>query len=368
MDTATRRESDALTFLVELAESPFRHDFYQTLRRLECIHADKPRWGESRRPVDDAVRFGQDPDVSFAPAPLASFGRARPGDSRYRLQVRLFGLFGPNGPLPIHLTEYARERLRNAGDPTFSRFADMLQHRFIALFYRAWAQAQPHVNRDRPDADRFAGYVASLLGVMTPAFRNRDTVPEVARLFNAGALVRHVRNPDGLASILQRFFGVAVRVEEFVGHWMVLGTRERTVLGTETAVLGRGAVAGGRVWDAQHKFRLHIGPLTLAQYESFLPGGARLRQVVDWVRFYLSFELDWDIRLLLQPAEVPPLTLDGRRRLGWTTWVGERRQRDAAADLSLQAETLYESAPPPQVADADGRPSAWEAGRFEPVV
>jgi len=63
--------------------------------------------------------------------------------------VRLFGLLGPNGPLPIHVTEYARHRLRHAGDATLSRFLDLFNHRFLALFYRAWAQAQPHVNRDR---------------------------------------------------------------------------------------------------------------------------------------------------------------------------------------------------------------------------
>jgi hypothetical protein len=31
-----------------------------------------------------------------------------------KLFVNFFGLMGPNGPLPIHLTEYARERLQHA--------------------------------------------------------------------------------------------------------------------------------------------------------------------------------------------------------------------------------------------------------------
>ena len=120
------------------------------------------------------MRLGQDPDLAFAPAPLASleFGAtARPP----RLQVRLFGLLGPNGPMPIHITEYARDRLRHAGDPTLSRFLDLFHHRFLALFYRAWAQAQPHVNRDRPEDDRFAAYVGSFVGVAPAALRDRDT-------------------------------------------------------------------------------------------------------------------------------------------------------------------------------------------------
>jgi type VI secretion system protein ImpH len=339
MGAAVGRETDALAFLARLGEGPHDFDFYQTLRRLECFYAEKPRLGEAQRPTDEPVRFGQDPDLAFAPAPLSWFGN-EPGAARPRLHVRLFGLLGPNGPLPIHLTEYARERLRNAGDRTFTRFLDVLQHRFIAMFYRAWAQAQPHVNRDRPDADRFGGYVASFLGLRPAAFRNRDTVPDVARLFHVGILMRHVRNAEGLRAILEHFFRVPVRIEQFVTHWMPLAAGERTYLAREGATLGRGAVLGSHVWDAQHKFRVEIGPLTLPQYESFLPGGARLRKLVDWIAFYLSYELDWDVRLVLKQDEVPPLKLDRRHRLGWTTWLGKRPTSNDAGNLCLHPETV----------------------------
>ena len=77
MDAAMGREADAVTFLAALADEPYRHDFYQALRRLECLHPDKPRWGRALRPGDEPVRLGQDPDLAFAPAPLASFEAAR---------------------------------------------------------------------------------------------------------------------------------------------------------------------------------------------------------------------------------------------------------------------------------------------------
>jgi type VI secretion system protein ImpH len=350
MGAAMGRETDAVTFFAELADAPYRHDFYQTLRRIECLYAAKPRWGEALLPSEEPVRLGQDPDLAFAPAPLASF-QALPGE-RPRLQVRLFGLLGPNGPLPLHITEYVRERLRNADDPTLSRFLDMLQHRFLALFYRAWAQAQPHVGRDRPGADNFAGYISALIGIMPAAFQYRDTVPDVAKLFHASALVRHVRNAEGLAIILRLFFRVPTRVEEFVGHWMRLGAREQTALARDGAILGAGAVLGRRVWDCQHKFRVHVGPLTLIEYERFLPArphprgeedrhaGTLLRQLVDWVRLYLSFEFDWDVRLTLAMDEIPPLTLGVSGRLGWTTWLPHPHRSKDASDLYLRAETL----------------------------
>jgi type VI secretion system protein ImpH len=336
MAATVGREADALAFFNALAETPYRYDFYQTLRRLECLHDQQPRWGRALRPVDEPVRLGQDPDLSFAPAPLSSF-ETRPGRPP-RLQVRLFGLFGPNGPLPIHITEYARDRLRHADDPTLCRFLDVLQHRFIALFYRAWAQAQPAVNLDRPKDDRFTVYIGAFLGMSPAAVRDRDTVPDLAKLFHAGALIRHVRNVEGLTHILQHFFRVPVRIEEFVGHWMVLSTRERTYLSSENAVLGNGAVLGGRLWDRQHKFRIHLGPLTLEQYESFLPGAHSLKKLVDWVRQYLCFELDWDVKLALDHREVPRLRLGGGQRLGLTTWMGRRHSAVAADDLCVDAE------------------------------
>jgi type VI secretion system protein ImpH len=341
MGAAMGRETDALAFFAALAEAPYRYDFYQTLRRLECLYDGKPRWGEAFRPVNEPVRLGQDPDLSFAPAPLASF-ETHDGQMP-RLQVRLFGLFGPNGPLPLHLTEYARGRLKHAGDPTLCRFLDIFHHRFLALFYRAWAQAQPHVNRDRPKSDRFTVYVGAFIGMASMASRDRDALPDLAKFFHVGALIRQVRNSEGLQHILEHFFRVPVQIEEFVGHWLSLSAGERTSLSSDRAALGSGAVLGSRVWDRQNKFRIRLGPLTLDQYESFLPGGAPLRKLVDWVRMYLCFELDWDVRLLLKQNEVPSLTLGGGQRLGWTTWLGRRRSDIHADDLCLDAEALVDN-------------------------
>jgi type VI secretion system protein ImpH len=306
---------------------------------VECLFAEQPRWGKAERPVHEPLRLGQDPELSFAPAPLSSFSvkDGRPP----RLGVRLFGLLGPNGPLPLHLTEYARDRvLRHPPDQTLVRFLDLLTHRMMALFYRAWAQAQPHVNHDRPDEDRFAVYVGAFLGLAADGARRRDHVPDVAKVFHVGLLARQVRNASGLRAILADFFRVPVSVEEFVGHWMELAPRERTFLSREGASLGAGAVLGRRVWDRQHKFRLRLGPLTLAQYESFLPGGRPMQEVVDWVRLYFGFELEWDARLVLARAEVPRVLLGQQGRLGWTSWLGSRQRLDDADDLRLNPESF----------------------------
>lgn len=257
-----------------------------------------------------------------------------------RMEVRFFGLLGPNGPLPLHLTEFAHGRSLNAGDHTLVRFLDIFHHRFLELFYRAWAQAQPTVSLDRPRDDRFSFYTGSLFGLGETSLRERDAVNDFAKLYFSGLLARPVRNRDGLVALLSGFFRLPVSVEEFTGHWMRLQEEDRTRLGRESATLGKGAVLGSRVWDCQHKFRIRLGPLDLAQYESFLPGGSALTQLVAWVRQYLCFELEWDVRLILKREQVPKTRLGKFGRLGWTTWLGDYRRPVEAADLTLDAERL----------------------------
>ena len=338
MGASMGRAPDPLTFLGAAAEKPYAYDFFQTLRRIECLYPAKPRLGQALRPADEPVRLGQEPSLAFAPSTLTALHQ-REGGLPPRLEVAFFGLLGPNGPLPLHLTEFARERLLHHDDPTFARFLDVLNHRFLAFFYRAWAQAQPAANLDRPREDRFAGYVGAFLGIGSPRVRQRDSVPDAAKLFFSGLLARQARNADGLAALLKGYFRVPARIEEFVGHWMPLAHTERTRVGHVNAALGA-AVLGERVWDRQHKFRISLGPLTLAQYEGFLPGGEAISRLVAWVREYLHFELEWDARLVLRRDQVPATRLGRYGRLGWTTWAGRYWRGRDAGDLTLDAERL----------------------------
>ena len=338
MDTAMGPAPDPVGFLDALRREPWAFDFYQAMRRLEALHPDKPRLGEALRPVDEPIRLGQEPSLGFAPAALSAFEQ---GDdqSPNRLLVNFFGLLGPNGPLPLHLTEHARQRLRQ-GDSTFSRFLDLFHHRFLLLFFRAWAQAQPTVSLDRAQEDHFSQYMGALVGLGMPALRGRDSVPDFAKLHWAGQLARHVRNAEGLRAILCGYFHVPIHVEQFAGHWLLLPETERSQLGRSGSALGHDAVIGARVYDRQSKIRIRIGPLSLAQYESFLPGGETLRKLVDWIRFYLEFEFCWDVKLVLERSRVPATQLGASQRLGWSTWLGARNSDEDADDLALDAEAM----------------------------
>lgn len=312
---------DVERILMERAE---KMDFFQAVRLIENAYPERARVGETLRPRDDAVRFGQDPSLSFNPTAI-SYYKPATATARPRLAVNFFGLTGANGPLPLHLTEYARERSRNLGDPTLVAFMDVFHHRMLSLFYRARATAEPAISLDRPQSDRFGTYVGSMFGIGSPAMRERDEIGDFAKLHFAGLMANQKRPASGMVTILREYFKLPIELEQFVGHWMRLPSDAQTRIGMQDngSRMGISTVLGSKVWDCQHKFRLVIGPLDYADYQRLLPGGASMRRLMAWVRNYAGSVLDWDVRLILKKQAVPPLKL-GQHQLGWSTYVASK--------------------------------------------
>ena len=333
------------------ADAP-RHDFYQVLRQVDA--AVGAPLGRAARPADEPLRLTQQASLTFAPASLAHCEVDAAG--RQRLAVLNFGLFGPNGAMPLHLSEYLQERQQHHHDHTLARFCDMFQHRMILLFYRAWADCQAAPSLDRPGREPFGRFAASLAGLGQPTLRNRDSLPDHHKLLHVGHLADRSRHPQGLCAPLASLLQVPVALVEHCRHWLELSPPDRTHLGGITATseraqaagppgrsrLGQGAIAGARVPDVQHRFRLRIGPLPLADFERCLPGRLRFRQIRDWVRNYLGLELAWDAQLVLRREQVPATQLGMQGQLGWTSWLGVAPGRRAvdADDVCLNLERL----------------------------
>ncbi len=333
-------------------------DFYYTLRHVDASIPGALPLGRALRPRDEPLRLTQQASLIFAPATLYQYKAGVAAHGFGRLAVHHFGLFGPNGPLPQHLTEYVQERVLHYKDETIARFCDIFQHRMILLSYRAWADCQSTTSLDNVDRDHFGRYVSSLIGLGQASLKHRDAVPDHLKLHHAGHLARLTRNPEGLVRALAALVRVPVALQEYCLQWLRLATSDQTrlhsiatageggqhriELGSASSRLGQGAVIGQKVPDVQHKFRLKIGAMSLAEFERYLPGSVRFLQVRDWVRNYLGVELAWDAQLILKCDEVPALKLGEYGRLGWTSWLGMpqgKRLRDAD-DVLLDMERL----------------------------
>lgn len=330
MEARRRPGTDDLTLYTRLVEDPRSHHIFLALRIIEAQHAGNPRLGQSRRPRQDAVRLGQEPEMAFARSTITEFKPER-HSGRMRLTQLAFGLFGPNGPLPLHLTEYARERKRKRRDGAFVGFADMLTHRLLSLFYRAWTTGQPAPSFDRPDTDPFARKVAALVGIDGPAFRQRDAMPDLAKLHFAGQLSAGTKPAEALVSMISAFFSAPVQLQQFIGSWLDLEADDRWQLG-KPAGLGRSTSIGNRVFTRSAKFRLRIGPLGLEDFKRLLPGNGSLERLEAIVRNHVGDALDWDVNLVLRAGEVPRSALGGTTALGHTSWLGTRRADARDAD------------------------------------
>lgn len=346
--TADDAARDALFF--RLNQEPWSFNFYQAVRRLECAHLQLPRLGCSQRPSDDPVRFGQEPTLAFPPATVSRFDLPSP-DSPARMYVNFLGLLGPHGPLPLHITEYVRDRQLNQNDPTLACFLNLLNHRMVSLFYRAWAVNQQTVSFDRAGgqqaslADRFALYVGALFGIAMESYRQRDAAPDVAKLQYSGPLVNQTRHAEGLRAMIADYFGLETHLDQFVGQWIDLPADSRCRLGEsrDTGLLGSTAIVGSRIWQCQYKFRLRMGPMDFTAYQRLLPGGRSLRRLVAWVRNYIGAELAWDVQLTLKKEEVPRAKLGagGSARLGWSTWLKSQPTPRDPDDLILNPGGSY---------------------------
>ncbi len=335
----SRASADALNELAAIERDPSRYDFFQTLRLVEALNADRPRLGRSARAAEDRIRLRQEPSMAFAPRTLAAF-RAGGGGKPAQLDQFFFGLFGPNGPLPLHLTEYAHDRKLQSRDPTFSRFGDIFHHRMLSFFYRAWADGRPTGSFDRPEDDRFEKYVGAMFGLGLPASRQRDAVPDHTKLYLAGRLALQTKPAAGLRAVVEEYLAVRTRVEEFVAAWMPIPEESRLRLGEDrlNSTLGQSATLGASVLDCQHKFRLVCGPCSAEQLQRLLPSGPSLGRLAALVRNYIGDELDWDLRLVVLKEEVPSVVLGQQGQLGWTSWLGNRTADTDADDVLIKPE------------------------------
>jgi type VI secretion system protein ImpH len=347
----------------KLAVDATQFDFFHVLRQVDASVPGPLPLGRALRPRDEPLRLTQHASLAFAPAALHEFKPAVAAYGYGRLSINNFGMFGPNGAMPQHLTEYVQERILHSKDQTLARFCDIFQHRMILLFYRAWADCQAVNSLDHPERDSFGRYAASLVGLGQSTLRNRDAVPDHMKLHHAGHLSRETRNVEGLVRPLAALLRIPVALKEYCMQWLTLavedqtrlrsvtlaakGSAHRVELGFASARLGQGAIAGVRVPDVQHKFRLLLGAMRFNEFERFLPSGDRFIQVRDWVRNYLGVELAWDARLILVKEEVPAVKLGVYGQLGWTSWLGMPvgKRRSDADDVLLNMERLTDACP-----------------------
>ena len=321
---------------------PTEFDFFELLRRLE---EGGKLFGQAGRPDREPARLGQHVRLGFAVQDVAKVEMAT-DKAAARVTVTNIGLLGPEGPMPLYLTRWVLDRLsqrwfatadmREISDTTFIDFVNVLQHRMIALFYRAWADAHPSVQVGRPGGGRICALSTALAGLgLSEQGHNEPSLIDAAKLRHAPALANQIEGPERLTRFLADLIRVPVRLREFVGTWIAIPKGLQSRLGDAHARLARSATIGPRSFQRQQRIELSLGPLTLADYMAFLPGTERREILKTAVRDLVGYGLDVDVRLVLKRDEIPSARL-GEARIGHTAWVAPSRDRGDAEDLCMR--------------------------------
>lgn len=336
----------------QLSEAPERFEFFQAVRLLEHW-SRRVNSGRAGDPVSRQIRFRNSLSLAFAPSDIEQLQVIRPEASaddanapmstRVDITPRFIGMLGLHGGLPIHYTERLASQDRAQREAGTHAFFDLLSNRAIGHFYRAWKKYRLPVQYETDRKNRFLPLVLALAGLGFNGLRDRlhdapGSIDDESIAYFAGLLRQRPVSAASLQSVLAAYFGVPIRIEQFVGKWYALPREQRSTLGGTNAALGKTCLVGERVWQRNLRVRIHVGPLDHARYMQFLPGGTLARVLDKLLTLATGFQFEYEVRPILRAADVRPVCLsaDAGRRLGFDCFM---LTRDAAADRS---DTVFE--------------------------
>nr|WP_282103979.1 type VI secretion system baseplate subunit TssG [Methylobacterium sp. 37f] len=320
----------------DLLREPWAFDLLGTLRLIERSHPELSRIGDSAVRSEEYVGLGENAFLEF---PASTIEAAVLRGERIDLFVRFLGLLGPQGPLPLHVTDEVFG-WQLAGHDAYSRFLNILNHRFLQLFFRAWADARPIAQADRPSEDRFLAYIGSAIGIGSPVLRGRDSVSDRHRLGFAGLLAPTAKSASRLAQAVEGLFGIRCEVEEFVGTFLTFEVADRNRLGQAYSCLGIDFLVGASVYSVEDKIQLNLYAASLHEYKQFLPNGQFCVPLADFLYSYLGSEFECDVELALRNRALVPFQLTGAMDpaaplLGYTTWLPKGSSSKGASSETL---------------------------------
>jgi type VI secretion system protein ImpH len=311
-----------MTYRDDLRAEPYGFDFFSTLREFERSSPNKPRIGDNNVLAEEIVSLGQDPFLEFPASNLTGY-QDRPEASPV-VKTRFLGYYGPQGALPLSTTVDAH--LWSAQhDPSFVHFTDIFVNRFLQLFFRAWSDARPIAQADRPDADRFIRFVGSFTGTGTDPFLGRDRLEDIAKVSFAGLTGSRIKSAVRLKQFIEGILQVTAEIEERVGSWLVFEASDQMALGARHSGLGVDAALGVRAYSINDKIRIRIVAKSLEQYRRLLPAGDLSEILTDLVFYYLGHRFEFDVELGLAAELAPPVRLGVSGELGWTSWMAPKK-------------------------------------------
>lgn len=309
-----------------LRQQPQAFELLQALLLLERAQPGATALGQGVDPRREAVRLRGPLTPLFPVSQVASLDY--PAREQPLLSTPVFGLGGPDGPLPYAYQEWLQQRAR-LKDHAPAAFLDLFQHRLLSLLYRVLRKHRIAIGFVPPQESPVQEQLRALTGLLPQPLQHRQVLPDALILARAALFAGQRRSLAGFETIVRHHFGVTVRLEQFQGTWKNMPAASLSRLGRRGAncELGRTAVAGKRIWDEHAGVRIVLGPLDGRRYPGFLPRGEAHRQLAGLAAFYFGPDLDCALRLLVSDTPALRLSRAEPARAGWDCWLERQPKR-----------------------------------------
>lgn len=327
MATPSRHAALPLSLSQRLRRDPQAFELLQALLLLEREHPQAESLGSGTAPQAEALHLRGPLTPLFAASQVESLT----GDTDHKptLTTPVFGLGGPDGPLPYAYQEWLQQRAR-AKDYAPAEFLDLFQHRLLSLLYKVLRKHRIAVGFSVPGATPVHAQLRALTGLLPKALHDRQAIPDAAVLACSALFADGRRSLAGFAAIVREQFELPVELSAYEGAWREIppASRSRLQPGGRNLQLGHSAVAGTRVWDEHAGIRLTLGPLTPAQAAAFLPDGETHAALASLSALYFGPDLECTLVLLVRGAN--PIKL-GRQTPPLLSWNGGLQRQSSLA-------------------------------------
>jgi type VI secretion system protein ImpH len=337
----TTKREHAAVMIERLLAAPYRYRFAQLLNILvRMLRQQGIPYAEA---FNQVLRFRNSLSLAFPASEIESMHvepAGATGAPRIHITSAFIGLLGASGTLPLHDTERAAAKVGVGADESWKPFIDLFSNRAIGLFYEAWGKYRVEHGLDTRGQDDLLPLLTALGGLRTASFgpaKPFESIPSEAAAFYAGLLRTRPVAASTVERVLGEYFGVPVRLEEFVRAWDPIPEKIRSTLGVTHPTLGYGAALGARAWRNDLRVRFHIGPLDEEQAQAFLPHGRSHAALKEMVSLFAVPTVQYEVRLLLDKPCLKPLTLktrgQERRRLGWNSFLTGKEGTASRSDI-----------------------------------
>ena len=309
--------------------APQRFELLQALLLLERERPQALPLGTGNAPRAEALRLRGPLLPLFASSEVESL---LDDPQQPVLSTPVFGLGGPDGPLPYAYQEWLQQRARQKdhAPPSSSTCSSTACSACSTGYCASIAWRSVSRCRRRPRCRRsYAPSAACCRKPCKSAWRCRTArCWHAPRCSPAGVAPGRLRRPG--APALRRG-GTAGRLPgRLEGN--PAASRSRLQRGGRNLRLGRDAIAGTRTWDEHAGIALSLGPLDAREAARFFPDGDAHGQLASLAALYFGPDLDCRLSLLVSGGALR-LERGAPPRLSWNTGLqrvedGQRQRID----------------------------------------